>query len=78
MAETKEREVMEPEFSFYQVTIELADEDENGKVKKRKEVHLVDAISPTEIDSKVAEEMKGTLGEWKIVAIQQSKIAIVY
>lgn len=76
--EIKEKEVICPEFNFYLVTIELSDEDVNGKVKKRKEFHLVDATGPTEIDKKVAEEMNGTLSEWKIVNIQLSKINCVY
>ena len=72
-------EVLEPQYGFYQVTIEIATEDsETGKVKKVKEVHLVDGINPTDVEKKVSEEMKGTMWEWKIVSMATSKITIVY
>lgn len=79
MAEIKENTVMEPANVFFQVVIEIMMEDENsGKLKKAKEVHLVDAETVGHAEQKVAEEMKGTLSEWKIVSVQQSKISIVY
>lgn len=76
--EKEERTAMEPEFNFYQVVIEKADEDENGKLKKVKEVHLVDGVNCTDVEKKVSEEMDGTLSDWKIVSMQQSKICVVY
>lgn len=79
MAENNVSEVMEPQYGFYQVVIEVATEDsETGKVKKVKEVHLVDAVNPTDAEKKVSEEMKGTMWEWKITAMQVSKIQLVY
>lgn len=72
-------EVLEPEHGFYQVTIEIATEDEEtGKVKKVKEVHLVDGVNPTDVETKVAENMDGTMYEWKIVSMAVSKIQQVY
>ena len=45
---------MIPKDRFYQVTIKIEVEDENtGKFKKCKEVHLVDAKDTNEVASKV-------------------------
>jgi len=52
--EKEELEVLEPQHGFYQVVVEVATEDsETGKVKKVKEVHLVDGVNPTDVESKV-------------------------
>ena len=64
---------------FYQVTIEIEKEDETtGKLKKCKEVHLVDAKDTNEAASKVQKEMQGCLGDWEIISISISKIGCVY
>jgi hypothetical protein len=68
-----------PEHRFYIVDIVVNTEDmESGKVKKVKEVHLVDAVSPTDVETKVAEEMSGTMWEWSIESMKTSKISVVY
>ena len=79
MAEKNDVEVLEPQYGFYQVVIEIAQEDEeSGKVKKVKEVHLVDGINPTDVEQKVGKEMEGTMWEWKIIQMATSKIICVY
>lgn len=75
----EENEVMEAQYGFWEIQIEIEQEDsESGKVKKVKEFHLVDGVSITDIEKKVAEEMKGTMWDWKIVSCKTSKITIVY
>jgi hypothetical protein len=75
----EENITIEPKYGFYSVTVEVETEDsETGKIKKVKEEHLVDGRSCTEVEQKVKKEMEGTLGEWKIVKCQTSKITIVY
>lgn len=70
---------MSPAHAFYQVAVVVEMEDpETGKVKKIKEMHLVDGVSPTEVETKVAKEMEGTMWEWEIVAMTKSKIQVVY
>lgn len=77
--EKEELEVLEPQHGFYQVVVEVATEDsETGKVKKVKEVHLVDGVNPTDVEAKVAQEMEGTMWEWKITSMNVSKIQLVY
>ena len=70
---------MIPKDRFYQVTISIETEDEStGKLKKCKEIHLVDAKDTNEVASKVSEEMRGRFEEWEIVSISISKIGCVY
>lgn len=70
---------MIPKDRFYQVTISIEIEDEKtGKLKKCKEVHLVDAKDTNEVAHKVSKEMEGCLGEWQISSIVISKICCVY
>ncbi len=59
------------------MTVEIKEEDENGKIKKIKEEHLVDGRF-NDVKTKVEEYMKGTMAEWKIVKCQTSKIIVVY
>lgn len=79
MSEKTEIEVLEPQHGFYQVVVEVAVEDsETGKVKKTKEFHLVDGTTATDVECKVAQEMQGTMWEWKITSMTVSKIQYVY
>jgi cobalamin biosynthesis Co2+ chelatase CbiK len=47
-------------------------------IKKVKEEYLVDARNPTEVDAKVKEWMDGTMYDWKITKIAESKTIAVY
>lgn len=78
MEENEVKEVLEPQYGFFEVTIVTEQEDDNGKVKKIKEVHLVDATCVTDVEKKVADEMKGTMWDWKIAQVRQSKISLCY
>ena len=75
----EENEVMEPQHGFWETVVEVSQEDpETGKVKKVKEVHLIDAQDPTQVQEKCMEEMKGTMWDWRIVTCKQSRIGLVY
>lgn len=66
-----------PENTFFQVTVEVDTETEKG-IKKVKEIHLVDAVSPADVDAKVAQMMEGTMVAWRISSLSISKISSVY
>lgn len=74
--------VLEPKYNFWLVTVavetEIEDSKGNIKTKTVKEVHLVDEVSTGNIEKKVAEAMAGTMHEWRIQSIVQSKIQYVY
>ena len=76
MEETKE--VLEPQYGFWECVVVVEQEDDNGKIKKVKEVHLIDATCVTDVEVKCAEEMKGTMWDWKIESVKKSKISLVY
>jgi len=79
MADKKEIEVIEPQYGFWEVCVEIATEDsETGKIKKVKEIHLVDGVNCSDVEAKVAQEMEGTMWEWKICSAKCSKINCVY
>jgi len=71
-------EVIEPQHGFWEACVVVESEDENGRVKKVKEMHLVDAVNLQDCEKKIAEEMKGTMWEWKVQSCKQSKIQFVY
>jgi hypothetical protein len=48
------------------------------KTKTVKEIHLIDAVNPTDCEKKLAEAMAGTMYEWKPISVVQSKIQFVY
>ena len=74
--------VLEPKYNFWQVTVavETEVEDNKGNVKTNtvKEIHLIDAVNPTDCEKKLAEAMAGTMYEWKPISVVQSKIQFVY
>lgn len=80
MSTEKDIKVLEPKVGnkFFTVTIQVESENDRGKVKKIKEIHLVEGVSPTNVEAKVGKEMEGTIFNWEIVKIEISKISIVY
>lgn len=75
---TEELNIREPKSTFYQVAVEIEVENEKGGTKKVKENHLVDAVSPTDVETKVSQMMNGTMYDWRILSMSISKIGIVY
>lgn len=70
---------MEPINKFYTATISYTQEDPNGKIKKVKETHLVDAIDPSDVQKKVVQAMDNELvDEYEITQISLSNIMYVY
>ena len=70
---------MQPIHKFYTATITYSLEDSNGKIKKVKETHLVDAVDPSDVQTKVIKAMENELIEdYEIVQISLSNIFYVY
>lgn len=75
--------MVEAQEVFFEVCVDVYMDVENPKtgkvsVKKVKEVHLIDAKDPKEVQDKVVKEMEGSIYEWKIASIKLSKISVVY
>ena len=64
---------------FYMCTVVIdAENPDNGKPKKMKEIHLVESVSPQGVSSQISEQMSGTMFSWRITNIAESKIQFVY
>ena len=52
---------------------------ENGAVKKVTETYLVDALSFTEAEARIIEEMKSRIsGDFEVKAVKKAKIADIF
>lgn len=52
---------------------------ENGTIKKTTDAYLVDALSFTEAEARIIEEMKPYIsGEYSVAAVKKTKIAEIY
>ena len=70
---------MQPINKFYTATITYSQEDASGKVKKAKETHLVDAIDPADVQTKVIKAMNDELiDDYEITQISLSNIMYIY
>ena len=65
-------------YYWYTVTIQFVVEDEQtGKIKKIKENYLTKAISVTDAEASVIKDLEGTMGDFRILKIDESKIVRV-
>lgn len=72
-------EMLQPKDKFYLCTVVIDGENpDNGKPKKTKEIHLVDACCPTEAEAKIKKVMDGTIFPWRIEKMAENKIQFVY
>ena len=65
-------------YYWYTVTIQFVVEDEQtGRVKKVKENYLTKAVTPTDAEASVIKDLEGTMGDFRILKIDESKIVRV-
>ena len=57
---------------YFKCAIKIEWEAEDGKTKYRREDYIVNAINPTDVESKMSEELKGS--DFEIIAIAVTKI----
>ena len=62
---------------YHSVSVKVQFEDDKGKIKKKTERYLVDAMTVTEAEARVISYMKGTQQEFEISSASQSKIVDV-
>jgi hypothetical protein len=62
------------EKSFYKATLQVEYEDAKGKLKKRREEYIIEAISPTDVEAKVTTHLKGSTEDSEISSIVLTKI----
>ena len=65
--------------NWFECKIRYDKMQENGAVKKVTEPYLVDALSFTEAEARIIEEMKPFIsGEFSVSAVKRSKIAEIF
>lgn len=65
----------EQNYYWYSVTVQYFIEDsDTGKVKKYKETYLVKAISVTDAEALVTEDLSGVLSDFRILTVNESRI----
>jgi len=58
--------------TYYKVVVKVEIEDEKGKVKKTPELYIVEAVSPTDVETKIAKKLTGL--DYEIAGINITKI----
>lgn len=58
----------------YTVSVKLKFEDSKGKVKTKTDRYMVEAMSVTEAESRVVSFMEGTVLDYEISSVTQSRI----
>lgn len=59
--------------SYWNVTVQIKIENDNGKVQKTRELYLVDAESSVEATSKIYKDFEGE-SNFEVVATSKSKV----
>ena len=62
------------EKAFYKATLQIEFEDAKGRLKKRREEYIVEAISPTDVEARVTSHLKGSTEDSEISSIVLTKI----
>lgn len=63
---------------FYEVVVDISIEDSKGRIKKTKSKYLIDAVDTNQAEKNTMKLMEGTMYDWEIYSITQSKISEVY
>ncbi len=57
---------------YFKCAIKIEFETEKGKIKYRREDYIVSAVSPTDVETKITEHLKGY--DFEIISIVVTKI----
>lgn len=62
------------EKSYYKAILKVDYEDAKGRLKNRKEPYIVEAISPTDVETKIAKHMEGSTEDYTVSSIVVTNI----
>ena len=57
---------------YYKCTVKVQTEDDNGKIKNRKEEYIVSAVGPTDVEEKINKRLEGL--DFEISSVNLTKI----
>jgi hypothetical protein len=63
---------MSGELLYYRCNVKVEYEDAKGRVKYRKQQYIVQAVSPTDVESKVTDYLKNV--DFEVDSISQTRI----
>lgn len=63
--------------SYYTAKIKVSSEVDEGKIKTRNEVYLVEAESVTEAEAKMYKDFENYKDDWEVTSVVQTKIVKV-
>lgn len=64
--------------NYYIATVKVLIEQDNGKIKKVTEKHLVYDSSITAVEATVTNEFEDSVYEWELVSVVETKITKVH
>jgi hypothetical protein len=64
--------------TWFQCKIRYQKEQENGSLKTLNEAYLVDAMSFTEAEARIREELEGTIREFDLVNVSRMRLADLF
>jgi len=59
---------------YQEVKVEFEVDNGNGKIKKKAEIYLVDALSVTEAEARVVEHFKDSVTPFEVKSVRQSRV----
>ena len=62
------------EKAYYKATLKIDFEDAKGRLKKRTEAYIVEAINPTDVEAKLTKHMEGSTEDFTISSITITNI----
>ncbi|MDD5649266.1 MAG: DUF4494 family protein [Candidatus Nanoarchaeia archaeon] len=62
---------------YFKVTLKMEYEDAKGNMKKKSEPYIVEAIGPSDVETKIAQYMKGSVSDYEITSVVQTKIVAI-
>jgi len=60
--------------SYYTAKVAISFESDNGKIKTKNELYLVDAESVTEVEAKMYKDFESYKGDWEVTGVNETKI----
>jgi len=60
--------------AYYVAKVKVVVSDTNGKQKKNVEQYLVNGVSVTDVESKIHEEFKGSVVDFEVSSVSETKI----
>lgn len=62
---------------YFTAKVKVRVEKDNGGFKKETWPYLVNAVSVTDVEAKITEKMTGSVNDWELVSVSETKLVEV-